>query len=78
VQAPTGQAAPLGAQPIQPTLGAAVWPPRQRRPTGAAPPMPYKLRTSGVGWLAAALVLVCLTLAVSGPRAARPRRDGQQ
>ena len=38
--------------------------PRRRRPTGAAPPLPYRLRTSGVGWVVAAVVLVGLMLAV--------------
>jgi membrane-associated phospholipid phosphatase/tRNA A-37 threonylcarbamoyl transferase component Bud32 len=38
--------------------------PRQRRPTGAPPPLPYRLQTSGVGWLVAAVVLIGLTLAV--------------
>jgi len=38
--------------------------PRRRRPTGEPPPLPYKLQTSGVGWLVAALVLVGLTLAI--------------
>src|SRR5215204_5614434 len=38
--------------------------PRRRRPTGEAPPLPYHLQTSGVGWLVAGLVLVALTIAV--------------
>jgi tRNA A-37 threonylcarbamoyl transferase component Bud32 len=38
--------------------------PRRRRPTGEPPPLPYHLRTSGIGWLSAAVVLVGLTLAV--------------
>src|SRR5215204_4474295 len=37
---------------------------RRRRPTGEAPPLPYHLQTSGVGWLVAGLVLVALTIAV--------------
>jgi tRNA A-37 threonylcarbamoyl transferase component Bud32 len=52
--------------PIHPTLREAVRSPRRRRPTGAAPPLPYRLGTSGVGWLVAALVLVGLTLAIFG------------
>jgi tRNA A-37 threonylcarbamoyl transferase component Bud32/membrane-associated phospholipid phosphatase len=52
------------APPIHPSVRAAVRSPRRRRPTGAAPPLPYRLRTSGVGWLVAALVLIGLTLAV--------------
>jgi membrane-associated phospholipid phosphatase len=42
----------------------AVRSPRRRRPTGAPPPLPHHLQTSGVGWLIAAVVLVGLTLAV--------------
>jgi tRNA A-37 threonylcarbamoyl transferase component Bud32 len=37
---------------------------RRRRPTGEPPPLPHHLQTSGVRWLAAALVLVALTVAV--------------
>jgi membrane-associated phospholipid phosphatase len=47
-----------------PSLGEAVRSPRRRRPTGAAPPLPYRLQTSGIGWLVAAVVLVGLTLAI--------------
>jgi tRNA A-37 threonylcarbamoyl transferase component Bud32/membrane-associated phospholipid phosphatase len=61
---PAGQSTPTSTPPLHPTLGAAVRSPRRRRPTGAAPPLPYRLRTSGVGWVVAAVVLVGLTLAV--------------
>src|SRR6266545_4244322 len=61
---PTGQSTPTSAPPIHPTLRAAVRSPRHRRPTGAAPPLPYRLQTSGIGWLVAAVVLIGLTLAV--------------
>ena len=61
---PTDRSTPTSAPPIHPTLREAVRSPRQRRPTGAAPPLPYRLQTSGVGWLVAAVVLVGLTLAV--------------
>jgi hypothetical protein len=61
---PADQPIPSDASPIHPTLRAAVRSPRQRRPTGAAPPLPYRLQTSGIGWLAAAVVLVGLTLVV--------------
>jgi hypothetical protein len=37
----------------------------------SAPPLPYQLQTSGIGWLVAALVLVGLTLAIF----ARSMRD---
>jgi tRNA A-37 threonylcarbamoyl transferase component Bud32 len=60
---PADQPTP-GASAIHPTLRAALRSPRQRRPTGAAPPLPYRLQTSGIGWLVAAVVLVGLTLAV--------------
>jgi tRNA A-37 threonylcarbamoyl transferase component Bud32/membrane-associated phospholipid phosphatase len=61
---PAGQPTPTSAPPLHPTLRAVVRSPRRRRPTGAAPPLPYRLQTSGVGWLVAAVVLVGLTLAV--------------
>jgi tRNA A-37 threonylcarbamoyl transferase component Bud32/membrane-associated phospholipid phosphatase len=61
---PAGQSTPTSAPPIHPTLRAAVRSPRHRRPTGAAPPLPYRLQTSGIGWLVAAVVLIGLTLAV--------------
>ena len=49
--------------PLHPSLREAVRSPRRRRPTGAAP-LPYRLQTSGIGWLVAAVVLVGLTLAI--------------
>jgi tRNA A-37 threonylcarbamoyl transferase component Bud32 len=61
---PADRSAPTSAPPLHPTLREAVRSPRRRRPTGAAPPLPYRLQTSGVGWLVAAVVLVGLTLAV--------------
>jgi tRNA A-37 threonylcarbamoyl transferase component Bud32 len=61
---PAGQSISTSAPPLHPTLRQAVRSPRHRRPTGAAPPLPYRLQTSGVGWLVAALVLVGLTLAI--------------
>jgi tRNA A-37 threonylcarbamoyl transferase component Bud32 len=61
---PTERSTPTSAPPIHPTLREAVRSPRHRRPTGAAPPLPYRLQTSGVGWLVAAVVLVGLTLAI--------------
>jgi tRNA A-37 threonylcarbamoyl transferase component Bud32/membrane-associated phospholipid phosphatase len=50
--------------PLHPSLREAVRSPRRRRPTGVAPPLPYRLQTSGIGWLVAAVVLVGLTLAI--------------
>ncbi|HKQ02523.1 MAG TPA: phosphatase PAP2 family protein [Actinomycetes bacterium] len=61
---PTDRSTPISAPPIHPTLREAVRSPQRRRPTGAAPPLPYRLRSSGVGWLVGAVVLVGLTLAV--------------
>jgi tRNA A-37 threonylcarbamoyl transferase component Bud32/membrane-associated phospholipid phosphatase len=37
---------------------------RRRRPTGEAPPLPYHLQTTGVGWLVALGVLVALSIVV--------------
>jgi hypothetical protein len=61
---PADRSRPTGAPLVHPSLREAVRSPRRRRPTGAAPPLPYRLQTSGVGWLVAAVVLVGLTLAI--------------
>jgi tRNA A-37 threonylcarbamoyl transferase component Bud32/membrane-associated phospholipid phosphatase len=61
---PAERSTSTSAPPTHPSLRKAVRSPRRRRPTGAAPPLPYKLRTSGIGWLVAALALVGLTLAL--------------
>jgi membrane-associated phospholipid phosphatase/tRNA A-37 threonylcarbamoyl transferase component Bud32 len=61
---PADHSTSTSAPPLHPTLREAVRSPRRRRPTGAAPPLPYRLQTSGIGWLVAALVLIGLTLAV--------------
>jgi tRNA A-37 threonylcarbamoyl transferase component Bud32 len=53
-----------GPAPAAVTTAEAGRPGRRRRPSGAPPPLPYRLQTSGVGWLVAAVVLVGLTLAV--------------
>jgi tRNA A-37 threonylcarbamoyl transferase component Bud32 len=63
---PADQATPTRAPLVHSTLRAAVRSPRRRRPTGAPPPLPYHLQTSGIGWLVAAVVLVGLALAVFG------------
>jgi tRNA A-37 threonylcarbamoyl transferase component Bud32/membrane-associated phospholipid phosphatase len=63
---PADGSSSTSAPPVHPSLRAAARSPRHRRPTGAAPPLPYRLQTSGVGWLVAAVVLVGLTLAVFG------------
>jgi tRNA A-37 threonylcarbamoyl transferase component Bud32/membrane-associated phospholipid phosphatase len=61
---PADRSRPTSALPTHPSLREAARSPRRRRPTGAAPPLPYRLQTSGVGWLVAAVVLVGLTLAI--------------
>src|SRR5215831_8453259 len=63
MDAPSDQSAPTGAAPARLTPRKAVRS-RRRRPTGAPPPLPHNVRTSGVGWLVAAVVLVGLALAV--------------
>ena len=40
---------------------------RRRRPTGAPPPLPRSIQTTGVWWLAAAVVLVVLARTAFGP-----------
>ena len=61
---PADRSRPTSALPAHPSHREAVRSPRRRRPTGAAPPLPYRLQTSGIGWLIAAVVLIGLTLAV--------------
>src|SRR5512132_2113971 len=61
---PADRSRPTSAPPVHPSLHEAVRLPQRRRPTGAAPPLPYRLQTSGIGWLVAAIVLVGLTLAI--------------
>src|SRR6266496_5629979 len=61
---PADQSMSTSAPPVHSTLREAVRSPRRRRPTGAPPPLPYRLQTSGVRWLVAAVVLVGLELAV--------------
>jgi tRNA A-37 threonylcarbamoyl transferase component Bud32 len=39
---------------------------RRRRPSGEPPPLPHHLQTSGVGWLAATVVLLVLAVVVFG------------
>src|SRR5215831_14992821 len=63
MDAPSDQSAPTGAAPARLTPRKAVRS-RRRRPTGAPPPLPHNVRTSGAGWLVAAVVLVGLALAV--------------
>src|SRR6266545_3753392 len=63
---PADRSRPTSALPLDSSLREAARSPRRRRPTGAAPPLPYRLQTSGIGWLLAAVVLVGLTLAIFG------------
>jgi tRNA A-37 threonylcarbamoyl transferase component Bud32/membrane-associated phospholipid phosphatase len=58
---PADRSTSTSAPPVHPEP---AWSPRRRRPTGAAPPLPYRLQTSGIRWLVAAVVLVGLTLAI--------------
>src|SRR5829696_8769438 len=61
---PADRSRPTSTPPLHPTLRETVRSPRRRRPTGAAPPLPYRLQTSGIRWLVAAVVLVGLAVAV--------------
>src|SRR5919108_6603755 len=61
---PADRSRSTSAVPVHPSLRTAVRSPRRRRPTGAPPPLPYRLQTSGIGWLVAAVVLIGLTLAI--------------
>jgi tRNA A-37 threonylcarbamoyl transferase component Bud32 len=53
---------PAGAQ-LQPATREAAGR-RRRRPSGEPPPLPHHLQTSGVGWLAATLLLIALAMVV--------------
>jgi tRNA A-37 threonylcarbamoyl transferase component Bud32/membrane-associated phospholipid phosphatase len=64
VDVPADRSRSTSALPVDPSLREAVRSPRRRRPTGAAPPLPYRLQTSGIRWLVAAVVLIGLTLAI--------------
>jgi membrane-associated phospholipid phosphatase/tRNA A-37 threonylcarbamoyl transferase component Bud32 len=61
---PADRSTPATVQRVQPAPAGALRPARRRRPTGAPPPLPHHLQTSGVGWLVAAVVLVALTIGV--------------
>src|SRR5919202_1018198 len=64
MEVPADRSRPTSALPVHASLRETARSPRRRGPNGAAPPLPYRLQTSGVGWLVAAVVLVALTLAV--------------
>src|SRR5438445_526730 len=55
MDAPSDQSTPTGAASAHLTPQKAVRS-RRRRPTGAPPPLPHHLRTSGVRWLLAAVL----------------------
>jgi hypothetical protein len=61
---PADQTTRAGAPQPQPAPAGTTRPPRRRRPTGEAPPLPHHLQISGVGWLVASVVLVGLSIAV--------------
>src|SRR6266540_1875530 len=61
---PAEQSTHTSTARVQPGLAGALRSPRRRRPTGAPPPLPHHLQTSGVRWLIAGLVLVALAIAV--------------
>ena len=54
---PADRSRPTSVPPFHPTLREAARSPTSAAATGAAPPLPYRLRTSGIGRLVAALVL---------------------
>ena len=72
----TSEHAPLTA-PDRPDTGTFVPPTadrtgRRRRPTGAAPPLPRHIGSSGIGWLVALIVLVVwMVVTLLSPRARR-------
>src|SRR5919202_1939347 len=66
MEVPADRSRPTSALPVHASLRETARSPRRRGPNGAAPPLPYRLQTSGVGWLVAAVVLVALTLVIFG------------
>src|SRR6266540_399064 len=54
---PADQSTPTSGPLVHPTPREAVRSPRRRWPTGAPPPLPHRLQTSGVGWLVAAVLV---------------------
>jgi tRNA A-37 threonylcarbamoyl transferase component Bud32/membrane-associated phospholipid phosphatase len=60
---PADQTTPTGAPRLRPASTGTL-PPRRRRPSGEAPPLPHHLQTSGVGWLIASILLVALSIVV--------------
>jgi tRNA A-37 threonylcarbamoyl transferase component Bud32/membrane-associated phospholipid phosphatase len=64
VDLPADQSTRTSASGLQPPPPAPLRSPRRRRPSGEAPPLPHHLHTTGVGWLAASVVLVALSMVV--------------
>src|SRR2546423_310674 len=67
MDAPSDQSTPTGAASAHLTPQKVVRS-RRRRPTGAPPPLPHHLRTSGVGWLCATVRVAVLYRLVPGGR----------
>jgi membrane-associated phospholipid phosphatase/serine/threonine protein kinase len=63
---PGDRLSPTGAQQVSTAPVPVQRAPRRRRPSGEAPPLPRKLQTSGVRWLAAVVAVVALTAVVFG------------
>jgi tRNA A-37 threonylcarbamoyl transferase component Bud32/membrane-associated phospholipid phosphatase len=63
---PGDQLSRTGAQQVSTAPVRVQRAPRHRRPSGEAPPLPRKLQTSGVRWLAAVVAVVALTAVVFG------------
>ena len=61
---PADQPAGPGVQAVKLGPGGIPRSARRRRPSGKPPPLPRPLRTTGVGWLTAAVVLVVLSVLV--------------
>jgi tRNA A-37 threonylcarbamoyl transferase component Bud32 len=62
VVVPEGTAEPGTARAAQPAAAAKQSP--RRRPSGAPPPLPHHLRTTGLGWLIVLVAVVIATLVV--------------
>ena len=61
------QILPDGAGPTRPGAHLVRQSGRRRRPTGAPPPLPRSIQTTGLWWAAAAVVLVALAKVAFGP-----------
>lgn len=52
------------AGPVGPSPGRPLKQPRRRRPSGAPPPLPHHLQTTGLGWLIGGLAAVAATIVI--------------